>query len=258
MRDFFISLAALSLLLGVGCGQIANWQIDRSRSTILTVSAAISLQDVMEEIKPIYQVENPHVKIIYNFASSGSLQRQIEQGAPVDVFFSAAEDKMTALQQQDLLITETLQDVLTNRIVLIAPINSSKINNFTDLTKENVTAIALGEPASVPAGKYAQEVLAHFQIADEVNAKAVYGKDVRQVLNYVATGNVDAGIVYRTDARVSSKVKVIAIAPKTSHAPIVYSVAAIEDSHNPEAARELVEFLKTPQAQAVFAEHGFR
>ena len=168
---------------------------------------------------------------------------------------------MNTLEKEDLLLTETRRNLLENQMVLVMPTSNrkdnQKVDNFSDLTAQEITTIALAEPKSVPAGRYAQEVLTSFKIADQVNSKAVYGKDVRQVLNYVATGNVDAGIVYRTDAQVSNHVKIVAIAPETSHSPIIYPTAVIKDSDNPKAATELIEFLATPKAQAIFKEYGF-
>ncbi len=261
----FLSISILSLLLVLGWDRLSNMQVENTSqanaSTQLTISAAASLKDVMEEIEPLYEQEHPGTEIIYNFASSGSLQRQIEQGAPVDIFISAATKQIDALEKQDLLLTETRRDLLENQMVLVVPAsnqkNNQKVDNFNDLTTKEIQMIALGEPKSVPAGKYAQEVLTAFKIAAQVNAKAVYAKDVRQVLNYVATGNVEAGIVYRTDAQVSDRVKIAAIAPETSHSPVMYPIAVIKDSDNPEAATELVEFLTTAEAQAVFEEYGF-
>ena len=261
----FLSISILSLLLVFGWNRLSNIHLENpSQATLsiqLTVSAAASLKDVMEEIETLYQQEHPLTEIIYNFASSGSLQRQIEQGAPVDVFISAATKQMDALERQDLLLTETRRNLLKNQMVLVIRAsnqkNNQKVDNFNDLTAKEINTIALGEPKSVPAGKYAQEVLTYFKIVDKVNSKAVYGKDVRQVLNYVATGNVEAGIVYRTDAQVSDNVKIAAIAPETSHSPVMYPMAVIKDSDNPGAATELVEFLTTPEAQAVFEEYGF-
>ena len=253
------------MFLVVGRDRFADLKLENpsqaTPSTQLTVSAAASLKTAMEEIKPIYEQNYPRTEIIYNFASSGSLERQIEQGAPVDVFISAAKSKMDILEKEDLLLTATRQDLLTNQIVLITPLgnnkNQLKLKDFQDLTTEKIDKIALGEPKSVPAGKYAQEVLTSFKIADRVNDQAVYGKDVRQVLNYVATGNVDAGIVYRTDAQVADNVEIAAIAPETSHSPVIYPIAVIKDSDRPEAAVKLVEFLTTSEAQTVFEEYGF-
>ena len=260
-----LSISILSLLLVIGCDRFSNVQPEHpsqaTPSTQLIVSAAVSLKDVMSEIKLLYQQKHPETEIIYNFGSSGSLQRQIEQGAPVDVFISAASKQMDALAKQGLLLTATRRDLLKNQIVLVIPAsnnkNSPKIDNFKDLTTKEITTIALGKPESVPAGKYAQEILTSFEIADKVQPKAVYGKDVRQVLNYVATGNVDAGIVYRTDAQVSDDVKIVATAPENTHSPVIYPIAVIKESKHPEEATELLEFVTTPEVQAVFEEYGF-
>lgn len=253
----FLGLGILSSLLVGGCDRLGTVQLKSNQDSFrLTVSAAASLQKAMEEIEPLYQAEQPQ-EIIYNFASSGSLQRQIEQGAPVDVFISAAAEQMDTLEKQGLILPATRHDLLTNQIVLIVPTgNRSQISDFADLTTEDLTTIALGEPESVPAGRYAQEVLTSYSIADSVNAKAVYGKDVRQVLNYVATGNADAGIVYRSNTQ-GSAVQIVATAPQNTHSPIIYPIAVTQDSDNPAAAAELVEFLTTPQAQAVFRKYGF-
>ncbi len=260
----FLSLGIVSLLFLTGCESPETSQLENSsqetNANQLTVSAAASLQDVMKAIKPLYEEAYPDREIVYNFASSGSLQRQIEQGAPVDVFISAAVDKMDALAEKDLIITETRRDLLKNQMVLVIQEgNKARLNitDFEDLNTEKVNLIALGEPESVPAGRYAQDVLNSFNIADKVNAKAVYGKDVRQVLNYVATGNVEAGIVYRTDAQVSNNVEIIATAPEASHSPVIYPIAVIQDSDTPETSKELIQFLTTEEAQAVFEDYGF-
>jgi molybdate transport system substrate-binding protein len=260
----FLSLGIVSLLFLTGCESPETSQLENSsqetNANQLTVSAAASLQDVMKAIKPLYEKAYPDREIVYNFASSGSLQRQIEQGAPVDVFMSAAVDKMDALAEKDLIITETRRDLLKNQMVLVIQEgNKARLNitDFEDLNTEKVNLIALGEPESVPAGRYAQDVLNSFNIADKVNAKAVYGKDVRQVLNYVATGNVEAGIVYRTDAQVSDNVEIIATAPEDSHSPVIYPIAVIKDSDTLDTSKELIQFLTTEEAQAVFEDYGF-
>ncbi|MGB3693150.1 MAG: molybdate ABC transporter substrate-binding protein [Spirulinaceae cyanobacterium] len=232
-------------------------QNNLSQNTELTISAAASLKDALETIKPLYEQKHPQTTITYNFASSGSLQRQIEQGAAVDVFLAAASQQMDTLQNKGLLLKGTRQNLLENQMVLIVPQDNQTINSFADLTTEAVKKIALGEPKSVPAGKYAQEILKSLQISTAIQAKVVYGKDVRQVLYYVATGNVDAGIVYLTDATVAPDVKIVAIAPESSHSAIVYPVAVVKDSANPEVAKELVEFLFSAEAKAVFEEYGF-
>jgi molybdate transport system substrate-binding protein len=224
----------------------------------LTVSAAASLQDALKALQPIYAEQNPAIALVYNFGSSGSLQQQIEQGAPVDVFFSASPQQINALDEKNLLIDGTRHDVLGNSIVLVTPADKTDITDFTDLDKETVTKISIGEPSSVPAGKYSQEVLESMGLYDKVSSKIVFAKDVRQVLSYVEMGNVDAGLVYNTDAIGSDKVRVVATAPDDSHSSIIYPVAAIADSAHPEEAKAFVEFLMSDDAIAIFESFGFR
>jgi molybdate transport system substrate-binding protein len=249
----------LLALVAAGCGQQAN-QKDPAKDTAeppvnLMVSAAASLTDVAVDLEKLYQKEHPNVSFTFNFASSGNLQQQIEQGAPTDVFISAAKDKMDKLEEKDLIIKETRKDILTNRIVLIVARDNTIIKGFDDLGQAKV--IALGEPESVPAGKYAREALTNMNLWEQLQGKLVYAKDVRQVLAYVESGDAEAGIVYQTDALISDKVKVAALAEEDTHSSLVYPVAVVKDSENPDAARELVEFLSSDEAQAVFEKFGF-
>ena len=252
----FLGWVTISFVLVVGCSQTNNIQNNPSQIE-LTISAAASLKDAIETIKPLYLQENPDIKIIFNFASSGSLQRQIEQGAPVNIFISAAPRQMNALQKKGLLLNETRQDLLTNQMVLIVPKNNTQVTGFKALTSKVVEKMALAQPESAPAGRYGKEVLTSLGIFDKLKPKIVYGKDVRQVLNYVATGNVDAGIVYNSDTKVSDQVKIVETAPPGSHTPIVYPIAVLKDSPTPEAAKDFVEFMFTPEAEAKFKEYGF-
>ena len=226
--------------------------------TELTVSAAISLKDALDEVKQVYGSANPGVSLAMNYGGSGTLQIQIEQGAPVDIFLSAAPKQMDALAAKGLLLDGTRGDLLRNDVVLIVPKDSSlQIASFQDLARTDIKKVALGEPATVPAGQYAKEVLTSLGIYDAVNAKAVLAKDVRQVLTYVETGNVDAGIVYATDALSSSKVNVVATAPENSHDPVIYPAAVVKDSKNPAAARAFLDFLSGAQARTIFQKYGF-
>jgi molybdate transport system substrate-binding protein len=224
---------------------------------ILTVSAGTSLQDALKAIAETYHQQKPEVTIAYNFGSSGSLQQQIEQGAPVDIFFSAAAKQMNALQDKNLLLPETRKDLLTNEVVLIVPQEISTVTAFEDLSKDEVEKIAIGDPESVPAGEYAKEVLIQLNLYDALQDKFIFAKDVRQVLSYVESGNVDAGIVYATDAKSSSKVTVATTAPAESHKPIVYPVAVLKDSKNPEPSQAFLEFLASEAALKIFEQYGF-
>ena len=256
----------LTLGLISSCSQVLNRPTNQnqrnsgstnSKPVKLIVSAAASMQDVLQEINQLYLEKHPQAQIIFNFGSSGSLQRQIEHGAPVDIFISAASQQMSDLAAKDLLLTETRQDLVENKMVLIVPADNRSVTNFEDLTKDSIEQVALGEPYSVPAGKYAQEILTNLNIANKVQPKTVYGKDVRQVLNYVATGNIDAGIVYSTDTNSTKDIKVVAIASPKNHSTVVYPVAVVKNSNYPQAAKQMLEFFFTPQAQAIFQKHGF-
>jgi molybdate transport system substrate-binding protein len=226
----------------------------------ITVSAAISLKDALDEIAPLYEAQQQSaggVKVVFNYGGSGTLESQIEQGAPVDVFFSAAENYMDQLAAKGMIAAETRRDVAGNTLVLIAPTTSETPHNFQDLTQPEIKIIALGEPGTVPAGMYARQTLQHAGIWSAVEKKIVYAKDVRAVLTYVATNNADAGMVYQTDAKTSQKVRVVALAPENSHDPIRYPAAVLQGAKNPAVARGFLQFVEGPQSRAVFEKYGF-
>jgi molybdate transport system substrate-binding protein len=253
-KKCFIAIGLLALLIIVlimpGCAQSAPVE--------LNVSAAASLTDVVQEINTVYMQDNPNVTIIANFASSGTLQQQIEQGAPCDVFMSAAAAQMDNLQNGDLILTDTRQNLLYNSIVLIVPVDSTlDITSFEDLATDKVTMVAIGDPQSVPAGKYARQVFELFGITDQIQPKEIICNTVRQVLTYVETGNVEVGIVFTTDALTSDKVKVVASAPAEINAKIVYPVAVIKASKNVAAAKAYIEFLFSDKAKVIFEKYGF-
>ena len=223
----------------------------------ITVSAAISLKDALDEISALYQKEEPGATVRLNLGGSGTLQRQIEQGAPVDLFISASPEEMDALASEGLLLAGTRRDLLKNRVVLIVPVAKSSVMTFQDLTNPGVKEVAIGEPQTVPAGKYAEQVLTHLGLYEKLKSKFVFGKDVRQVLTYIATGNADAGIVYATDAKTSSRVKVVAVSPENWHSPVVYPVAVMKGARNVETAKDFEAFLLGAQARTVFTKYGF-
>jgi molybdate transport system substrate-binding protein len=260
-RRLFVASLLFLLVAGTAGSFALGGEADQSAS--ITVSAAISLKDALDELGPIFQVQQ-HRKnggsgtaVTYNYGGSGTLARQIEQGAPVDVFFSAAEKQMDELAAQGLIVADTRRDLVGNALVLIAPAQATTLHSFQDLTNPAVKALALGETSTVPAGMYARQTLEHLGLFAALEKKVVYAKDVRAVLTYVETGNADAGLVYQTDANTSTKVHVIAIAPADSHDPILYPAAVLRDSKNKPAARAFVEFLQGPDARAVFQKYGF-
>jgi molybdate transport system substrate-binding protein len=227
-------------------------------SATLLVAAAASLQNVLEQLDPIFESANATVKVDYTFAASTPLQKQIEQGAPADVFISAATKPMAALQSKDLILTDTRRNLLTNTLVLIVPSNSAlELTDFNQLTQSTVQKISIGEPRSVPAGQYAEELFRNLKILESLRSKLVYGNSVRNVLSQVESGNADAGIVYGTDAKISSKVKQVLVAPGSLHSPIVYPIAVVKTSRHSQVARIYAQFLESEQAQAILKEYGF-
>ncbi|NLB19174.1 MAG: molybdate ABC transporter substrate-binding protein [Syntrophomonadaceae bacterium] len=242
------------LLIG-GCSNTDTPSADENVQ--LTIAAAASLQNVANEIKTLYAAEHPNVNITYNFASSGTLQNQIEEGAPVDLFISAGVKQMDALAEKDLIVAESRQDLLANELILIA-VKDSKLRDFASLTDSSVNRISIGTPETVPAGKYAQETLTSLELYDQLLPKIVFAKDVRQVLTYVQTGNVDAGLVYRSDVYQEDDIVVVTAASENSHKPIVYPMAVIKASQNQAEAQAFAEFLTGSEASAMFAEYGFK
>ena len=222
----------------------------------ITVSAAISLKDALGQLGPMYEKRVPGAKVTFNFGGSGTLSQQIQQGAPVDVFFSAATKEMNDLGAAGLVLGAP-QDIVANSLVLITPKDQTSVMTLENLTAPSVKKIALGEPKTVPAGMYARESLGKLGLLGAVEPKIVYAKDVRAVLTFVETGNADAGFVYVTDALQSQKVRTVVTVPADSHDPIVYPAAVLKNSKNSELAKAFVDFLAGADAMVVFQTFGF-
>jgi molybdate transport system substrate-binding protein len=254
----FVTVFTFSLLFSIVLKSINPPIALAQTNTNILISAAASLTDSLEEIKIEFEKANPLIKITYNFGASGSLQQQIEQGAPVDIFISAAARQMDALVEKGLIDESTLQNLLTNSLVLIIPSNSTlKITDFTSLTNSDVKKISVGEPRSVPVGQYTEEVFTNLGIMAQVKPKLVYANTVRNVLAAVETGNVDAGVVFTTDAQITDKVKVVVTADSNLHSPIVYPMAVLNNSKNPEAAKTFTQYLTSDSAKTIFKKYGF-
>lgn len=264
-KTIIFSLVTLMMIFSAACSKSApEPSADKTqepskevKSVTLTIAAAASLKDSMEEIKTAYVKEKSGVNITYNFGASGTLQQQIEQGADTDIFISAAAKQMDALKDKKLIIDDTRKNLVGNRLVLVVPKDSSGVSDFKDLAGDKVKKVALGEPKSVPAGQYAEEVLKKLNILDAVKSKAVYAKDVKEVLTWVETGNVDAGVAYETDAKASGKVQIAAVASEDSHKPILYPAAVISGSKNQDAAKDFLNYLYSEKAKPVFEKYGY-
>ncbi|TEB04560.1 Molybdate-binding periplasmic protein precursor [Pelotomaculum schinkii] len=254
MKKILIFLALMLFVVAAvtGCGGEKE-----QPKTELNVSAAASLTDAAGELKTIYEKQHSDVTITYNLAASGTLQKQIEEGAPADLFISAGKSQMDALAQKGLIVDASRKDLLGNELVLIAG-KDSKLTEFNGMTDASVEKISIGTPETVPAGKYAKDTLTALKLWEQLEPKMVLAKDVRQVLTYVETGNVDAGLVYRTDAATSNNVKIVAAAPAGSSAPVVYPMAVIKSTKHQKEAEAFAAFLTSDDAVKVFEKYGFK
>ena len=227
--------------------------------TEILVAAAASLKNAYEDkLIPMFEEANPGVTVKGTYDSSGKLQTQIEEGLDADVFMSAAIKQMTALDEEGMIASDTITDLLENKIVLIVPTgNEKKLEKFEDIEKAD--SIALGDPASVPAGQYSEEALTNLGIWDKIQDKVSFGTNVTEVLNQVAAASADAGIVYATDAAsMADKVEVVAEAPEGSLSEkVIYPVAVVKGTAHEEVAKEFVAFLQTDKAITVFEDYGF-
>lgn len=245
-------LLCVALVAAGGCGGGARADGE------ITVSAAASLRDAFQEIGRLYE-SRTGFRVSFNFGASGALQRQIEAGAPVDVFASAGGQQMNALDERNLVERETRVNFARNELVVVTPREGAPaLYSFAGLDSPAVRRVAVGAPSSVPAGQYAAQVFERTGLAERLKAKLVTAEDVRQVLDYVARGEADAGVVYRTDARgAGDRARVAAVAPEGSHDPILYPIAVVRESRSPEAARAFVGLVAGPEGQAVLRRHGF-
>ncbi|RFU62039.1 molybdate ABC transporter substrate-binding protein [Peribacillus glennii] len=254
MKRFHMLLCAL-LLFTVISGCNAAKQDGGKKNIELTVSAAVSLKAALEEIRDEFEKENKHINIHFNFGASGTLQQQIIQGAPVDLFFSATEDKFDLLVKDDII--ETRRNLLGNEIVLIVPKQSNlDIHSFDGLG--NASKIAIGTPEVVPAGEYAHEALKSMGLWNKVEPKIIFAKDVRQALTYVESGNVDAGIVYRTDAKHSKNTEIASEAPHGSHSAIIYPMGILKNTKHPKDSERFYDYLQGEKAMDIFKKFGFK
>lgn len=260
------ALAVSTLMMGTltACGEEEEKQgttqaDSRAKEPVeLTILAAASLTDVYNEIKTLYEAANPNVTLTFSYGGSGALQTQIEEGAPADLFLSAATKQMTALQEQGLMEDDSIVQLLENKVVLIVPADSSlEVASFEDVTTDKVTMIGLGEPGSVPVGQYSEEIFTTLGTLDEVKAKANYGSDVRTVLSWVETSAVDCGVVYATDAYTTDRVKIVCEAPEGSCKRVIYPAGIVKASGQKEEAAKFLEYLQSDETSKLFASYGF-
>lgn len=245
MKFLFTSIAVMLALA-----------LSKPDTKTLDVAAATSLRESITEISARFEQQNG-VEVHLTFNASGTLVQQIEHGAPADVFISAAIEQVDRLERAGLVLNDSRTIVAGNELVLIAP-PTSEIDSFDDLNSEAVQRVAIGQPDSVPAGQYAVQTFKSLGIFDGIEAKFVYGTNVRQVLEYVSRGDVDAGIVYLSDAKTAGdSVKICATAQSDLHNPIVYPAVVVKTSDTPDLARLFIDMLGDETSRSVFASHGF-
>ena len=272
--QWFVVLAALlSLLIGCSSGaqqgsqqtadqnsgqQAAQQEPAQAPAEVeIIVAAAQSLSKSLTEAKEAFEKANPNITVTFNFASSGVLQQQIEQGAAVDVYVSAAQANMDDLVAKGLVDQSAVRPFVSNKMVLVRNKEGSDVvKTWEDLVKAE--RVAMGDPAHMPIGKSTVQLLENLGIWDEVQDNVVLGENVGQVLSFVESGEVDAGIVFQTDAMSSDKVVVLAEAPAGTHDPFDYPIAVLKNSQHPDAAQTFVDFMCSDEGLAIMAKYGFK
>jgi molybdate transport system substrate-binding protein len=246
---FAIFFSLLALLLISSCRKVEE------RSEIL-VSAAISLKEGLIECAKQFESEHAGTRVVFNFGASGLLAQQIAQGAPTDIFVSASDEQLISLQNKKLLVDGSIQKLAGNKLVLMAPLNR-QFRSISEL--KGVEKLAIGNPKTVPAGAYAVKVLKSAGLYDllESGHKLVLAEDARQVLAYVEAGNVDAGMVYNTDARLASRGKVCLVIPQNLSGEIIYEMARVRNGRNGQLAEQFASFLAGARARELFVKLGF-
>ena len=250
-----IGLSALIVIATVlpGCGR-REAEVGQSP---LTVAAAISLKDTLTQLARDYR-DAGGGPVEFTYGSSGQLATQIRGGAPIDLFISAAHEQVDDLARAGLVDADSVRVVAGNRLVVIVPPSSAGPSDLKQLAEARYARVAIGEPRTVPAGQYAEQALRSAGVADRVRGRLVYGANVRQVLDYVQRGEVDAGIVYATDARqAGAAVQVTLEIDPALHDPVEYPAAVVKGSKRPDVARRFLEYLGSPKAREAFGAHGF-
>jgi molybdate transport system substrate-binding protein len=250
-----LTFALASSLLS--CGPRARQ--GRSQPQTIVVSAAVSVENAFVKIANL-DTTRTGTKVDFSFGASGNLEKQIEAGAPVDVFASAGEKEMDQLQSQALIQPDTRADFAGNTLVLVVHANSKlKLDSFGQLDEQQIKRLAIGNPKTVPAGFYAEQALKNLNLWPKLQSRLIFAEDVRQVLDYVMRGEVDAGIVYATDVMIArGKARQVAEAPDGTYGPIRYPIAAIKNCAHPEAAEQFIKLVLSPEGESILSSYGFR
>ncbi len=253
MRQLLLVITILLMLILASCTKS-----EADEKTEILVAAASSMTPALTEIATEFEKANTDIQITFTFGSSGKLAQQIKSGAPVDIFISASSSDMDTLEEGHKIESDTRVDITSNTLVVIRQKNgdNSSLNEDNPFTFE-IDHFAIGNPNTVPAGVYAKEALTKLGEWETLEPKLVFGKDVRQVLTFVETGNAEMGIVFTSDARSSDKVEVDSKIDPTLHSSAVYPGARITATKQPEAAKAFLDYMTTPEVQKILADYGF-
>lgn len=259
MRNFkLLLLSVISVfMLSIFTGFSPALAEESVNQTEVKVFAAASLKDVLEEVTANYEKTHGNVKFTFIYGGSGSLQQMIEQGKSADLFISAAEKNFNPLVEKGYINPDQAIKFLGNELVLATPSDSDVVHNFSDLNTENVKKIAIGDPATVPAGMYAKQVFEGMNLYETLKPKFVLASDVRHVLSLIESKQVDAGLVYKTDALISPQVKIVDTADSSLHNPIIYPMGVLSATQSPIEVTEYYNYLQTEQVKETFVKYGF-
>ncbi|MBC2191394.1 molybdate ABC transporter substrate-binding protein [Listeria sp. FSL L7-0229] len=253
MKKLALVIIGGLLLLLTACGDTS----EQEKNTTIHISAAASLKDTMDDIKPLFEKANPTIKLSFDFGGSGQIRERVESGAPIDGVLLASKKDADTLSKQNL--AEDTKEFAGNELVLIEPKNAEQTTDANvEQLLNDASKIAIGDPDSVPAGAYAKQTLENLNLYNTEKAKLVLATDVRQVLSYVEAGNADAGFVYQTDALLSKKVQVKAKIDEKLHDPIGYYSAQVSDSEKKEATATFLDFMNKAEAQKILEKYGFK
>lgn len=260
MRKKWTSLClVLIMLCGItGCIKKEEKKVEERKAEVeLHILAAASMTDVLTEISEAYEHEHEHVDFVFSFDSSGTLKTQIEEGAPADIFISAATKQMDELSDGGFMKKDSIVKLLENKVVLIQPQDAkTELTSFEDVATEKVSMVAIGN-SDVPVGQYTEQIYKNLGLWEKIEKKANLATNVRQVLDWVATKNVDCGIVYATDAMIEKDVQVVCEAPDGACDKVVYPAGIIKTSEHAKEAAHFMEYLQTDEAKAIFTKYGF-
>lgn len=244
----FLLILILGGILVSGCS--------KKEETELLVGAAASLEPAMKELQPLFEKQYPGTRLSFTFASSGTIEQQIREGAPVDVFLSASKKQVDYLEKDGLLLPDSRVDLYRNEVVLIVPADSKlEMDDFTDITKADI--IAIGDPESVPAGQYAKLIFERLGIWEKVYRKATLGKTVTEVSAWVSAGEAEAGVVYKTDVKKNTKLRIAAVAPEGEGSIAIYPGAILRNTNSDAQAKEFLAYLDTEEAEEIMVNYGF-